>query len=263
MKQPLKIACVQTNLYWEDVHANLAMLEEKISGIDYSPDIIILPEMFNTGFSMQAAKLAEPINGHTFKWLKLMATQTQSAICGSFMVKEDTQFYNRFTFMQPNGCYYFYDKMHLFSLSGEDVHFTKGEKKVIFEYLGWKIMPQVCYDLRFPEACRNHINEKGEYLYDLLIYVANWPAQRHKAWETLLPARAIENQCYTVGVNRTGTDGNSLKYMGGTACHTPTGECVLQTGEAEGFFFIELSNNDLAEARQKMPFLKDAIMAFL
>lgn len=252
----LKIAIVQTTLFWEDIAANLAMLEEKIWKISETVDLIILPEMFNTGFSMNAHKMAEPVNGHTTKWMKQMALQTKAALCGSFAIKENGFFYNRFHFVEPNGFINIYDKIHTFSPANESNIYQKGIKNYIINYKKWKINPQICYDLRFPQSAQNQIIN-GEYDFDLLIYVANWPAPRTAAWIHLLEARAIENGCFAIGVNRVGSDANQLKYEGNSAVCFPLPEYNLYLKETEEIKIFTLLAENLIDYRKKFPFLAD------
>jgi omega-amidase len=253
----LKVTLIQSGLHWHNHEANLAMFEEKIWQIEEDTDIIVLPEMFNTGFSMKVEELAEPMNFRTFKWMKQMASQKDCAVTGSFIVKERSGFYNRLIWMFPDGSFKQYDKKHLFRMANEDDYFEPGEEALIVEYKGWKIMPLVCYDLRFPVWSRNR--SKGDDLsYDLLLYVANWPAARVNAWDTLLGARAIENLCYTVGVNRTLPDGNGVPYNGHSGVYSGKGEQLYFAGEEEKMHTIELDAEALKHFRQKFPAYKDA-----
>ena len=251
--QDLTITLVQTPLFWKNSGANLAMLEEKLWQIKVQSDLIILPEMFTTGFSMEAAELAEPMNLTAFKWMKQMAAQTKAVITGSVIIKEGDKFYNRLIWMEPNGSYDVYDKRHLFRMAGEDKVYKAGTRKIIKEIKGWKICPLVCYDLRFPVFSRNRENE-----YDLLIYVANWPAVRSVAWKTLLRARAIENIAYVAGVNRIGTDGNDLPYSGDSAVIGPVGEYIEELNDREEVKTVTLSAEHLSTFRQKFPAYLDS-----
>src|SRR5690606_35891756 len=196
MKNTLQIALIQTHLVWENPTQNRELLSEKLKTLSEPVDIIVLPEMFTTGFSMHAAKLAETMQGDTVQWMQSIAKQQQVAITGSLIIKEDNQFYNRLLFVHPDGNIETYDKRHTFTLAGEDKVYASGTEKKIIHYKGWKLCPLVCYDLRFPVWARN------VEAYDVLIYVANWPHVRVHAWDTLLKARAIENMAYCVGVNR-------------------------------------------------------------
>ncbi|KAA6440219.1 amidohydrolase [Dyadobacter flavalbus] len=249
----LSAALVQTDIFWEDVTANLAALEEKIAALAEPVDIIVLPEMFNSGFTMNTA-VAEPMGLTTTRWMKQIAMKTNSLIIGSFAVKENGKFYNRLLCVYPDGTYLYNDKRHLFSIGKEHETYTSGNLKLILEWKGWKICPLVCYDLRFPVWSRNRMSD----YYDLLIYVANWPAKRSHAWNTLLQARAIENQSYVIGVNRTGTDGNGLEYKGDSAALDYLGEpvCMLSSAETEKVAYF--SKADLQNYRKAFPALEDA-----
>ncbi len=250
--QNLKLALIQSDIYWHEVGANLAMFEEKIWQIHEPVDIIVLPEMFQTGFTMEHEHLAEPMNFTTFKWMKQMAAQKQAVVCGSFIVKESGKVYNRLLWMQPNGEYFSYDKRHLFRMADEHNHFNMGEQKLIVEWKGWKICPLVCYDLRFPVWSRNVDLE-----YDLLLYVANWPAARVNAWDTLLEARAIENVSYSIGLNRVGKDGVGIEYNGHSAAYSPKGEQLAFSEKGE-VIIVELSAESLLGFREKFPAQMDA-----
>lgn len=251
--QDLKITLIQTSLYWENPQANLAMLEEKIWGIREASDIIILPEMFTTGFSMNAGALAEPMNLTAFKWMKQMAAQTKAVVTGSVIIRERNLSYNRLLWIQPDGNFQTYDKRHLFRMAEEDKVYTPGRTRIFPEIKGWKILPLICYDLRFPVWSRNAGNS-----YDLLIYVANWPATRWHAWNTLLKARAIENLSYVAGVNRTGEDGKGLAYAGDSAVLDFMGEDIYRFGEEEEIKTITLKYDPLREFRQKFPAFLDS-----
>ena len=251
--QNLKITLIQTNLYWEEPTANLAMLEEKIFGISEATDLIILPEMFNSGFTMNAAKIAEPMNLTTTRWMKQMAAQTGAVITGSFIVKEGEDFYNRLLWVEPNGEIDFYDKRHLFRMAKENDVFSEGNKKLIKNIKGWKVCPLICYDLRFPVWSRNvHLE------YDLLIYVANWPKVRMYPWDSLLVARAIENQSYVVGVNRVGEDGNGFPYSGNSTIIDFAGKVLVREVDNEVILHYTLEKTLLDEFRQRFPAYLDA-----
>jgi predicted amidohydrolase len=213
--QDLKLTLIQSEIHWEDTEANLAMFEEKIWQIGGSTDVIVLPEMFTTGFTMAAAKLAEHMNMRTFKWMKQMADQTGALIMGSYIVTVHDRFYNRLLWMEPGGQFKTYDKRHLFRMANEHKTFAAGESLLIATWKGWRICPLICYDLRFPVWSRNRWDATQERpFYDVAVYVANWPTARVDAWDALLKARAIENLCYVVGVNRVGQDGNGIEYNG-------------------------------------------------
>jgi omega-amidase len=216
MKEKLKVAVLQVDLAWENIQKNLEIFSERIDAIEEQVDLIILPEMFTTGFSMNAEPLAEEKEGEAFKWMRNIAMERDAAVTGSVIVKEDGNFYNRLYFIFPNGDYKTYDKKHTFTLAKEDKTYTAGTERLIVDYKGWKICPLICYDLRFPVWARNTVD------YDLLIYVANWPETRINAWDVLLQARAIENMSWCIGVNRTGNDGNDYRYNGHTAVYDCT-----------------------------------------
>jgi omega-amidase len=252
----LTLTLIQTNLYWEDKQANLAMFEEKIKGIKEKTEIVVLPEMFTTGFSMNPEELAEIMDGATVQWMKKITAQKRIILTGSLIIKEGNNFFNRLIWMLPNGEYGCYDKRHLFAYADEDQHYTSGNKRLITSVKGWKINLLVCYDLRFPVWARQQTQEEPEY--DLLIYVANWPERRIHAWKTLLQARAIENQCYVVGVNRTGNDGKNIYYNGESMVVNAMGEILYHKVQEENVFTITLQKDSLEEIRNKFPFWKDA-----
>lgn len=250
----LKTTFIQSDLYWQDIDANLAMFEEKIWEIEESTDIIILPEMFNTGFSMNAESLAEPMNFRTFKWMNQMARQKNAAVVGSYIVKESIKYYNRLYWVEPDGSFNFYDKRHLFRMGDEHLTYSDGKKRMIRNFRGWKIMPLVCYDLRFPVWSRNRYNAIADALeYDLLIYVANWPAPRTDVWDTLLKARSMENQCFTIGVNRTGSDGVGIDYNGHSTVFDFKGQSLNEITNKPAIQTIELNLDELRSFRKKFP----------
>lgn len=248
----LNITLVQTPLHWENAEKNLAMFDNILSAITRQTNLILLPEMFATGFSMNTS-LAETMDGRALAWMKAKAKEKNCVIAGSLMIKEAGKNFNRFLWVSPLGDTLHYDKRHLFRMANEHLYFSAGETNITPELNGWKIRPQVCYDLRFPVWSRNRKNEQG-LEYDVLIYVANWPARRSLAWNTLLPARAVENQCYIVAVNRTGTDGNGVEYSGGSAVFNPLGEklSAIQLNENR-HETITLSWNFLQDYREKFP----------
>ena len=257
--QDLKITIIQTELHWQDPTANLAMLEEKIWEIGEPTDLIILPEMFTTGFTMDAATYAEPMNFTTMKWMKQQAAQTGAVVVGSYIVKEKGAFYNRLLWVEPDGNFASYDKRHLFRMASEDDSFTMGESRLVKEWKGWRICPLICYDLRFPVWSRNQYSESDERMdYDLLLYVANWPAVRISAWNTLLQARAAENLSYVIGVNRVGKDGKDIHYNGHSAIINPKGiqEKLLEDEPVICTYF--LSKEALVMFRKKFPAYLDA-----
>ncbi|WP_421875070.1 amidohydrolase [Marinoscillum sp.] len=257
MSAELKIALIQSDLHWENIDANLAMFEEKIWTIRESVDLIVLPEMFTTGFSMNPQNLAEVHNTKTFKWMQQQAAQTKAVIMGSMIVKEGTSYYNRFYAVYPDGTFKKYDKKHRFGLAGEDKDYTAGEERVILEVNGWKIFPLVCYDLRFPVWARSRKQPDSLYEYDLLIYVANWPEPRVNAWDTLLAARAIENTAYCVGVNRVGEDGVGANYVGHSAVYDYKGN-AMAFSEKEEILTATITKDDLVSFRERFPFQADA-----
>lgn len=257
----LTISLVQTNLYWEEKSTNLRFIEEKIAGIDQPTEIVILPEMFNTGFSMNAEALAETMDGETITWMKRVSRENGVILAGSLIIQEDGKYYNRLVWMLPNGQYGHYDKRHLFAYGGEDKSFTPGNKRLIASVKGWKLNLQVCYDLRFPVWARQSVPSSAENNapeYDVLIYVANWPERRSHAWKTLLCARAIENQSYVVGVNRVGNDGHSVYHSGNSLVIDPMGQVLYHMADEEDVFTITLQKEKLEETREKFPFWKDA-----
>ena len=257
--QDLRVTIIQSDLHWEDIGANLASFEEKIWRIGQSTDVIILPEMFTTGFTMKANKLAEHMNMRTFKWMKQMADQTGALILGSFIANVHDRFYNRLLWMEPGGTFKTYDKRHLFRMAEEQQIYAQGESLLIGHWKGWRICPLICYDLRFPVWSRNRWNPSLKKLsYDLLVYVANWPMVRSNAWEALLPARAIENLSYAVGVNRVGIDGNGIEYNGQSSIIGPKGDSIFKVEGIESIKTIELSSNALQAYRDRFPAYLDA-----
>ncbi len=248
----LSITLVQTDLVWENPQENLAKFDRLLSKIESPTDIILLPEMFTTGFSMNVETMAETMDGKTMQWLARKASSMKSLIAGSFIVKDKNQYFNRLVLMRPNCSFEYYDKRHLFGMAGEDKVFTAGKKRLIFEFKGWKICPMVCYDLRFPVWARNQND------YDLLIYTANWPAPRVNHWQTLLKARAIENQAFTVGLNRIGIDSNGLYYSGNSTVIMPDGMTIFENEHQEKVETIKLSKSYLERVRTNLPFLQDA-----
>ena len=269
----LTITTIQSNLHWENKAANLAMFEKKIFSIEDRTEIIVLPEMFSTGFSMKPEMLAETMDGETVQWMKRIAAEKNIILTGSVIIGQTgtvrPEYYNRLIWMLPNGQCGIYDKRHLFAFAGEDEHYTAGTKRLIASVKGWKINLQVCYDLRFPVWARQsppplplERGSGGEVgngpEYDMLIYVANWPERRSIAWKTLLAARAIENQCYVVGVNRVGNDGNNFYYSGDSMIVDPMGEVLYYMKDEEDIFTLTLDKSHLDSVREKFPFWKDA-----
>lgn len=252
----LTITLIQTQLFWEDKAANLAMLEQKINAIDKATELVVLPEMFSTGFSMRPGQLAETMDGETVGWMKRIAAARKIILTGSVIIEQEGNYYNRLIWMLPNGQYGYYDKRHRFAFAGEDAHYTAGNRRVVAQVNGWKVNLLVCYDLRFPVWARQQLQE-GQPEYDLLLYVANWPQRRSHAWQTLLQARAIENQCYVVGVNRVGNDGNDIYHSGDSMVVDPLGQTLYHKADAEDVFTITLQKENLDEVRSKFPFWKD------
>jgi len=250
--QDLNLALIQSDIHWHQIDANLAMFEEKIWQINEPTDIIVLPEMFQTGFTMEHEGLSEPMNLTTFKWMKQMAAQKNAVVTGSYIVKEGGKTFNRLIWMQPDGQYRTYDKRHLFRMADEHNHYAEGASRLTVECKGWKICPLICYDLRFPVWSRN-----VDLDYDLLLYVANWPAVRVNAWDTLLKARAMENVSYSVGLNRVGKDGKGIEYNGHTGAYSPKGE-TLAFSEKEGIIHVTLNKESLDSFRKKFPAHLDA-----
>lgn len=258
------VSLIQTALHWEDKSANLLMLRQKIAGIRANSSLIVLPEMFSTGFSMQKELLAETMEGDTIRWMKDVAAEKGAILTGSMIAKEEAtagaSYYNRMIWMLPTGEFGIYDKRHLFALGKEDQHYTAGKKRLIASVNGWKINLQVCYDLRFPVWVRQSKTDalQTQPEFDILVVVANWPSARSHAWKTLLQARAIENQCYVIGVNRSGTDGNGLLYAGGSMIIDPLGETIKLLGESEEIFTHTLDREKLEAVRTQFPFWKNA-----
>jgi omega-amidase len=258
--QPLTITLIQTNLHWEDKTANLQMLAEKINSISVPTEVVVLPEMFSTGFSMQPQKLAETMDGETITWMKKMASTKNIILTGSVIIEEENKYYNRLIWMLPNGQYGYYNKRHLFAFANEHQHYAAGNKRLIAQVKGWKINLQVCYDLRFPVWARQTPNTNGGEAeeFDIILYVANWPERRSHPWKTLLTARAIENQCYAIGVNRVGNDGNNIYHSGNSMVVDPLGNELYHKANDEDIFTLTLQKDTLQETRNKFPFLKDA-----
>jgi predicted amidohydrolase len=256
--QDLNITLVQAELYWEEKEKNLQHFEALLQNVT-GTDIIVLPEMFSTGFSMQPAMLAETMQGETVRWMREMAAAKHAVVTGSAIIEDTKQYFNRLLWVPPEGEMMFYDKRHLFSLGDEHKHYASGEKRIFPEVNAWKLLPLICYDLRFPVWSRQSspYTEMGNHPYDILIYVANWPEKRIYAWKQLLIARAIENQCYVVGVNRVGTDGNGIYHTGNSCVLNAMGEILFETERDECVKTITLSKQDILTTRRKLPFLHD------
>jgi predicted amidohydrolase len=252
MASTLQVALIQTHLVWENPIQNRQLLSQKIESLSDTVDIIVLPEMFTTGFTMNASNFAETMQGDTVNWMLTIAKQRQVAITGSLIIKEHNQFYNRLLFVHPDGHIDIYDKRHTFTLAGEDKVFASGTDKVIIHYKDWKLCPMICYDLRFPVWARN------VEAYDVLLYVANWPIVRVQAWDTLLKARAIENMAYCIGVNRVGLDGNNHEYSGHSAVYDVLGNRIDHIPfDKEAIEIVTLHKSEIETYRVKLNFLED------
>lgn len=254
----LTFTLVQTQLHWENKNENLKMLEEKIKAIKEQTHIVVLPEMFSTGFSMKPEEFAEKMDGLTVNWMSKTAAERKIILTGSLIIEEDGKFFNRLIWMLPNGQYGYYDKRHLFAYGEEDKHYSAGTQRLIASVNGWKINLMVCYDLRFPVWARQQFDAERNFEYDILIYVANWPERRSVAWKSLLRARAIENQCYVIGVNRVGNDGNNIYHSGDSMVIDPLGEILYHGADKEDVFTIQLDKERLKEIREKFQFWRDA-----
>lgn len=245
----MQVSLVQADLVWEDAKQNRKLIESKIAAL--KADLIVLPEMFPTGFTMRPEDTAETMDGETVVWMKTIASRQNVAICGSVVISDAGKFYNRLVFVYPTGETKHYDKRHLFTLAGEHNAYTPGRDRLIVDYKGFRICPLICYDLRFPVFSRNNDD------YDLLLYVANWPEPRINAWDTLLKARAIENMAYVIGVNRVGNDANGHRYVGHSQVVDPLGENLVNPYDSEEVVTVALNKNALLETRQKFGFLND------
>ena len=250
IRKDLSVAIIQSELVWENKAANLTHFEEKISQVGEC-DLIILPEMFSTGFSMRPEKLAEETES-SLKWIRKLSDSSGAAICGSVMVFDNGQYFNRLLFVEPTGKFYHYDKRHLFTMGSESKQYSAGKDRLIINYLGWKILPLVCYDLRFPVFSRNDCN------YDLLLYVANWPARRAHHWKSLLLARAIENQCYVAACNRVGIDGNGVEHSGDSMMIDCWGNVLQHAENKSTILKASFSSAELTVTREKFPVLNDS-----
>jgi omega-amidase len=248
----LKLSLVQFDTRWHDPADNRARLDATLAGLAPGTDVVVLPEMFTTGFTMQPRTVAETMNGPTLAWLAARAERLDAAIVGSLVVEEDGRYFNRLVWMPPDGACRVYDKRHLFRLAGEHEHYAAGRSRLVLEWRGFRILPLICYDLRFPVFARNRSD------YDVFLVVANWPAPRQLAWNTLLRARAIENLCYAVGVNRVGTDGNGLAHRGGSAVYDYAGETLVEGFDHPGVLAAEIDGRLLAAHRRAFPVWQDA-----
>ncbi len=251
--EQLHITLVQPDIVWENKVANLQQYEELLTNLSGPKHIVALPEMFSTGFSMDPQRLAEPMDGRSVQWMADMAVKFRCILTGSLIIEEDGKYYNRMLWVQPDGNVWKYDKRHLFAYATEDEHYSAGDTRLIAQVNGWRVNLQVCYDLRFPVWARNQGDE-----YDVLLYVANWPERRSLAWKTLLQARAIENQCYVVGVNRIGTDAKNNSYTGDSSVFGPLGEKIWQESNKAACHTVTLDKPALQKVRNDLPFLNDA-----
>lgn len=258
--QDLRISIIQADTVWHNPQANRDYYQDLLARQNPESDLIVLPETFTSGFSNAALAQAETMQGETVAWLSAQAQKLNAAITGSVQIREGEQVFNRMLWAMPDGSMQHYDKRHLFRMANEHERYSAGREKLFIEYKGWRICPQVCYDLRFPVYARNRFNSAvaDAYDYDLLIYVANWPSPRHFAWQTLLKARAIENQSYVVGVNRVGTDGNALEYLGGSTVLDYLGQSIVESGSGPQIQGAEISYADLQAFRARFPFYLDA-----
>lgn len=250
----MKISIVQADIAWENKELNYSRFSEMLDGVKQKTDLVVLPEMFNTGFSMNSGNLAEGMTGRTMEWMQKTAYEGDFGLMGSFIAKTDDKYYNRLVFMKPDGTFSGYDKGHLFRMEKENMFFTKGNKRVVDRFREFNFSLQICYDLRFPVWSRNMNNT-----VDIIVYVANWPESRRKVWNTLLKARAIENQCFVVGVNRIGSDGNNIDYCGDSVIINARGETVCEAEiNKEEVVSAEISLDELNEFRRKFPVWLDA-----
>lgn len=247
----LKIALIQSDISWENKDANLIRFQSHIETLPKKVDLVVLPEMFTTGFTMNAEKMAEDMKGPTMEWMSQMASTHQTVVVGSFIAIAGGHYYNRLVWMRPDATYSFYDKKHLFTYADEHRYFSAGKERLVVNVKGWRFLPLICYDLRFPVWSRNSLQ------YDVLLYVANFPEKRSHAWKSLLVARAIENQAYVIGLNRVGVDGNGISYSGDSTLIDFAGEMVAQSTLIEKNILVTLSQKDLKSFREKFQFLKD------
>jgi omega-amidase len=251
--QDLKVTLIQSELAWEDIDSNLAGFDYRIDAIEEDTHLIVLPEMFSTGFTMNAAALAQDMKGSAVKWIKEKSTEKNIDIVGSIIADDGGKFFNRLVWAKPNGEIFIYDKKHLFRMAGEEKVYSAGSKNITVELKGWKIRPFICYDLRFPAWTRNIANQ-----FDAAIFIANWPERRSAHWKALLQARAIENQCYIIGVNRVGIDGNGLSYSGDSSIIDPWGTIIFQKSTQACSYTGDLSYEILQQSRESFPVWKDA-----
>ncbi|KUG22252.1 omega amidase [hydrocarbon metagenome] len=251
--QDLTVTLIQTELYWEDIPANIAMLDRKITSISEKTDVIVLPEMFSTGFTMNVGELAESMKGSSVSWIAAKSRQKNSHVLGSVIIEEEKKYFNRLIWATPDGEILTYDKKHLFRMAGEHKVYSPGKSHLTVEVNGWNLRTFICYDLRFPIWCRNIQNE-----YDVAIFIANWPAKRALHWKTLLQARAIENQCYVIGLNRVGKDGNDLAHSGDSSVIGPVGNIMFQQPDIPCIQTTKLNYDSLREYRKNFAAWQDA-----
>lgn len=248
----LTVTLIQTDTVWHDPSANRRAYDLRLARLQGPGDVVVLCEMFSTGFTMAAEEQAEPMHGPTVTWMLEQAARLDAVLCGSVVIKDGDACFNRFIWARPDGVVEHYDKRHLFRMANEQAHYAAGQERRVFAWRDWRICPQVCYDLRFPVFSRSH----GDY--DLLLYVANWPAARTSQWSALLKARAIENQCYVAGVNRIDIDGNDVAYSGGSGCWDPWGRSMVEAGEVHQVLQVELDRQALDAYRSSFPAWMDA-----
>lgn len=253
--EQLSVTLIQAPLVWENPQQNRIAFEQKIKSINQKTHIVVLPEMFTTGFAIQAIYLAETMDGETLQWMKKIAASEKIILVGSIIIKENDNYFNRMIWMQPNGTFGYYNKRHLFGDEQQD--FSSGTKRFIASAGGWRVQLQICYDLRFPVWTRQE-SKDDDYEYDVLINSANWPDARNEAWQTLLKARAIENQCYTIGVNRIGVDGNNISYCGNSMAVDPLGNVMTNISDKESITTVVLNKAELSKIRNQFPFVKDS-----
>ncbi|MCR9260554.1 MAG: amidohydrolase [Pseudomonadaceae bacterium] len=250
--QPLTLSLIQSEVSWHDCGANLNLFSQLLQQVPDNTDLVLLPEMFSTGFTMASEEVAQTMQGEAVTWLRDKAAEIQKHICASVVISDAGRYYNRFLCADPTGALHHYDKRHLFRMADEHQHYSAGENRLIFEVKGWRVLASVCYDLRFPVWLRN-TND-----YDLMVCVANWPAARQSAWNTLLRARSIENQTFVAGVNRVGTDGNGVVYAGGSGIYAPDGEILAEQLEVADIISVSLNPATLLSLRTSFPVWQDA-----
>ncbi|MFM8432776.1 MAG: amidohydrolase [Bacteroidota bacterium] len=251
----MRISLIQSELIWEDPEGNRIKFEQDLLPLKGGSDIIVLPEMFTSGFTMHPRAVAEPMDGPSMQWMRKMAVHTGAVVTGSLVIERNGRYLNRMVWMKPDGDYRYYDKRHLFRLAGEEKQYSAGNRRMIFEWRGWRIFPLICYDLRFPVWSRR----STLFDYDLLIYVANWPDRRSSAWKKLIPARAIENQCYVAALNRIGADGNGIPHSGDSIIVDHAGNPITEAPSSKHcVLHAELDIEKLQSFRSDFPFWQDA-----